>query len=322
MPARRSGRNVGAWARKHPFAFYYAVALLIACGVMVAYAALLARDPAASGTLPALFAWLDAHRLHVNALSIAVFAFASGSASVLLILLFAGAPTLAALATSAVAWGGAGVRRWLARLRPWGQGVTRRDALHVYGVLALVYFGVLGAYLGFTWASAPPESWAKTWAVFGGSLPAALAIAAASAFLDEGGLLEEMGWRGFGLPLLQERMSPLAAAVTLGLLWCAWHLPREVPNLLGGAAPLATWIANQALFALLCVAISIVAAFAVNRTGGSVLPAIVVHGGSNVWSKAASTHVYATLHTDVRTWILVAAAALVVALAGRDLGRR
>ncbi|HUP27803.1 MAG TPA: type II CAAX endopeptidase family protein, partial [Chloroflexia bacterium] len=43
--------------------------------------------------------------------------------------------------------------------------------------------------------------------------------------LVTGPLGEELGWRGFALPRLQERMGPLWASLTLGLLWAAWHLP-------------------------------------------------------------------------------------------------
>jgi membrane protease YdiL (CAAX protease family) len=44
-----------------------------------------------------------------------------------------------------------------------------------------------------------------------------------------GGALEEPGWRGFGLPLLQERYSPLRATVILGLVWGVWHVPVYGP---------------------------------------------------------------------------------------------
>jgi membrane protease YdiL (CAAX protease family) len=40
-----------------------------------------------------------------------------------------------------------------------------------------------------------------------------------------GGALEEPGWRGFGLPLLQERHSPVRATLLLGLVWGVWHVP-------------------------------------------------------------------------------------------------
>lgn len=36
---------------------------------------------------------------------------------------------------------------------------------------------------------------------------------------------EEPGWRGFALPHLEERLSPVQSTLLLGFLWALWHLP-------------------------------------------------------------------------------------------------
>ncbi|HXZ32936.1 MAG TPA: serine hydrolase [Terriglobales bacterium] len=309
------------WAIKHPFPFFYLLAVAIAAGVMVVYGLLMWADPSTAGILPGLFASVESHQSHVGIVAILRYAMESRRWAVLLILVFASAPTVSALLTSAITGGGSAVRRWLARLKPWGPQAMSADALPVYFWIFAIYFATLAIYLGLTRAYAPQSMFARMWASFGSGIPTAIGIAILGAFMDEGGTLEEMGWRGFAFPLLQEKLSPLSAAVGLGFLWYAWHLPREIPTLIAGVS-LTSWGWNQAIFALLCVALSIVMGYAVNRTGGSVLPAILIHGGTNVWSKAASQYVNDATGLDVRTWVVILIAGATGLIAGPSLGRR
>jgi membrane protease YdiL (CAAX protease family) len=309
-----------ALVRRWPLLCFYVLALAIALGVMAIYAVLVAVDPATLTVMPDLQTWLTDHQRYSNAPNILWFAFDTGRWSALLILLFAAAPTLAAVAATWAAGGRDGVGTWLARLRPCGPGVTGRDAAGVYAALAAMYAGGLAWFLWLALKYGSPALADRTWSTFGGSIVTAMGIAAVGVLIDEGGTLEELGWRGFALPLLQERWSPLAAALVLGLLWWAWHLPREIPAILGGM-PWGSWLASQGVFALLTVALSIVIAYCVNRTGGSVLPAIIIHGGTSVWSKAASTQADVMFATDVRTCVVVVCALTVTGVAGRRLGR-
>ncbi|GAA2740783.1 CPBP family intramembrane glutamic endopeptidase [Kitasatospora cinereorecta] len=47
----------------------------------------------------------------------------------------------------------------------------------------------------------------------------------AAALLVVDGLGEETGWRGFALPALQRRHSPLVATLLLTVAWAGWHAP-------------------------------------------------------------------------------------------------
>jgi len=49
------------------------------------------------------------------------------------------------------------------------------------------------------------------------------------------GFFEEIGWTGFAFPAMRLRRNPFGAAVSLGLLWAAWHIP--VIDYLGAATP-------------------------------------------------------------------------------------
>lgn len=58
-----------------------------------------------------------------------------------------------------------------------------------------------------------------------------------------GGALEEPGWRGFGLPALQEKYSPLRSTLILGLVWGVWHVPLYGPA--GFVVPLVLAFSTQ-----------------------------------------------------------------------------
>jgi len=67
---------------------------------------------------------------------------------------------------------------------------------------------------------------------------------------------EEPGWRGFALPRLEERRSPIVATLILGLGWGIWHVPLYGPA--GFVVPLVlaffyTWLYNKTRSILLCV---------------------------------------------------------------------
>ncbi|MCO5945685.1 CPBP family intramembrane glutamic endopeptidase [Mucilaginibacter flavidus] len=49
-------------------------------------------------------------------------------------------------------------------------------------------------------------------------------------FIPFSPLWEEIGWRGFLLPILQDKFRPLTAAVILGLIWGIWHIPMYLTH--------------------------------------------------------------------------------------------
>jgi len=86
---------------------------------------------------------------------------------------------------------------------------------------------------------------------------------------------EEIGWRGYALPKLQEKIGPLRASLIIGVVWGFWHLPlffiegnfhRDIP----------LW-----LFILQDVALSVVMCWIYNHTKGSLLIIHLFHAASN-----------------------------------------
>jgi hypothetical protein len=297
------------------FTAFYLLALLIAMAAMV-----FAVAAGYLGALGELFDYLEREATYPNVLSIGSFALSENPGG-FIILVFAAAPTLAAIMVVATS-PHLRLANLLARLKPLGPDYTAAPVGRVYTWLFAAYLGILGIYLGVTVAFGEPDTIIRSFANLGGTWPVIIAWCIAAPFLDEGGLLEELGWRGFAWQALQSLLSsPLRAAILLGALWWAWHLPRELSVLLGDG-PLSPWLGQQAWFLALCVGETIVCVYLVNLCGGSVLPAIIVHGGSNVWSKAVSSEMWQLTGVDVRTWIILVAAVIVVALVGSSLGRQ
>ncbi|WP_247006068.1 type II CAAX endopeptidase family protein [Halorientalis litorea] len=92
-----------------------------------------------------------------------------------------------------------------------------------------------------------------------------------------GGGQEELGWRGFMLPLLQDRYSALVSSLLVGAAWTLWHLPLLLnANTTHGGWPLS----QQLLWGATIFAGSILWTWMYNSTG-SVLAVAVFHAGIN-----------------------------------------
>lgn len=79
------------------------------------------------------------------------------------------------------------------------------------------------------------------------------------------GPVEEFGWRGLALPLLQRKMAPVWAGILLGAIWGLWHLPAFY---LSGTQQ-SGW--SFAPFFLGCIALSVVVTRLFNSARGSIL---------------------------------------------------
>jgi len=93
-----------------------------------------------------------------------------------------------------------------------------------------------------------------------------------------GGGQEELGWRGFMLPLLQEKYSALVSSLVVGVAWAGWHLPLFLnANTTHGG-----WsLSQQAIWMVTILTGSILWTWMYNSTEGSVLAVAVFHAGIN-----------------------------------------
>lgn len=143
-------------------------------------------------------------------------------------------PALAALVV--VRNTGGSIRAWVRSILDWR--VPARFWMYALGLPA----AVMGTANLILVALGEPVDWS----LLGGRLlPYAGTFLLTLFFL---GAQEEPGWRGFALPRLQERFSPVKATLVLGLIWGVWHVPLYGP--VGFVVPLVlaffyTWLFNR-----------------------------------------------------------------------------
>jgi membrane protease YdiL (CAAX protease family) len=149
----------------------------------------------------------------------------------------------------------AGLRRFLGRFLLW----RCSAGWYVFIIIGIPVIFICGAALKGTLFSEPfPfESFP--------ALLGALLLAAGK------GPVEEFGWRGLCLPLLQRKVAPLWAGLILGCIWGIWHFPAF---LLSGTQQ-SQW--SFTAFFVGCLAISVIVTELFNSSRGSILLSACFH---------------------------------------------
>jgi uncharacterized protein len=219
----------------------------------------------------------------------------AGPASIALWVAGGYGPPLAAVVVVAAGSGRAGLRRLFRGLLAWRLGAWYLVLLIplpiiVAGVLLTVASGQATLEL------AAPFHWLL--------LPAMML----------GGILlggfEEIGWRGYLLPRLQDRVGALTASLIIGVVWAAWHAPLLVLGSTAQASFSPVW------FTLQIVATSVLLTWMYNGTGGSLLLVVLYHAADNGWYDAVVTGLapeslggalgpVAVLLTLIAAWLVV-----------------
>lgn len=87
---------------------------------------------------------------------------------------------------------------------------------------------------------------------------------------------EETGWRGFALPRLQARTSPVNAALVIGFFWASWHFFLWRAE----GRPVFDWSFWAEMYIVHMLG-SLIIVWVFNRAGGSILVAGVTHAAAN-----------------------------------------
>lgn len=190
-------------------------------------------------------------------------------------------PALAATIAIWVHYGKGGLRRFGSKL------VFRFSNRYAWGValsplllfvLALPVYRLLkGAWFDFGQFAA--SEWDSTMTFLAWVLP-----------LFSYGIFEEIGWRGFLLPHLQERHSAWKATVYLTIIWAIWHLPFFFYRF-----EFSLFISIGFFFGLLVGSLLLSSIY--NSGRGALLPVMVFHFTNNLASAFDKEIIVAVLST-------------------------
>ncbi len=181
---------------------------------------------------------------------------------VVLLLIGAYGPACAAVIVTLWESGGGGVRNLLGQFRRWRVHwiwfVIALLGPAVLGLVALMTTYVLGFATPAQWFSIPRLREFAGWAF--------------------GPWGEELGWRGYAQPKLQQRWGAFSSSLLVGIVWWTWHhWPMAVPG-----APVKYWLTHfgaSGAFLVFELANSVLMAWLYNSTGGSLPIAWAAHVG-------------------------------------------
>lgn len=142
-----------------------------------------------------------------------------------------------------------------------------------------------------------------------------LGIAVLPLWLATYGFGEEIGWRGYALPRLQNSHSALGATLLLGALWALWH----IPTFFYLDTYLALGLGVFPMFAFGILTGAIVLTWLYNTTHGSVLMVAIWHAIFDLVSAGKASD--PIMQTVMSIAIMVWAALIVIAFGPANLAR-
>lgn len=210
-------------------------------------------------------------------------------------------PALTAISLTALSGGKAGVRSLLGKLAQWRIDPKWIAIAVVLGLVVRLAMSLIALGMGMI----------STIELRSGG-PASFVLLAVVFFIFA--MPEELGWRGYALPKLLERRSPLAAGLIVGVLWGSLHLALLLPGMINeGAQPLPTLltlVSGSVLFTWLYV-----------NSGGSIVVTTLFHAAQSFF-----VIVNEGITLEQQTWLLAVVyptlALIVVIVAGSSLTRK
>jgi len=112
-----------------------------------------------------------------------------------------------------------------------------------------------------------------------------------------GGGQEEIGWRGYILPYLENKFGLFLGSLILGIVWAVWHLPLWF--ILGTSQSYMPFFA----FMLLTIGYSFIFSWVIEASGKRLFSGLVVHGTANAFIPLFPPLIMAQNVNQTRWWI-------------------
>jgi membrane protease YdiL (CAAX protease family) len=217
----------------------------------------------------------------------------SGVARVLVLYVGIFAPAIVAITITALTEGLSGVEALLRPLFKWDVGA--RWYLFAVTYMAAIKLSVAVLYRLITgnWPPFGNESW---YMILGATILSTIVGGQSG---------EEIGWRGYALPRLGDRIGFAGASIVIGFIWALWHLPLFF---VAGADKTGQ---SFVVYTVGVVAISVAITWLYVRTGGSLLLTMLMHSAINqsigiVSSVTTGSADVFSVHASLAAWLTAA----------------
>lgn len=179
------------------------------------------------------------------------------------LLIFMGAisPGLVAISLTAITKGSKGVKSLISKISFKGTKVI----WYIFSVTFIAFIKGLAALIFFLLYNSWPPFGTTPWYVM-------LVAIGASMWAQAG---EEIGWRGYALPLMSKKIGLAMSGIVLGIIWASWHLP------LFYIAAADTFNQSFPVYLLQVTGLSVIMAWLFWKVNGNLLPLMVFHAAIN-----------------------------------------
>jgi len=183
-------------------------------------------------------------------------------------------PAIAAVILTAAIGGKAGLHEFFGKIVNWRVGLR-----YYLAVLLIPPIMIIVQFALFTLLGGKPQTNMADY-----SFLAVLGMYA-DFFLRAGGQ-EELGFRGFAQPKLQEKFSPVITSLIIGVLWFFWHLPLLL--WMPSFEPVQSY-EQTLMFGFLLIGLSFIYTWVYNRTQSILLP-MLLHATFNTMQTILPTN--------------------------------